>query len=201
VHLSGSVFLCPDCTAVDLCLPLCCTSHGGFLETSKYSFTTEGKPFYCVSETLHLHTSPTLYFGFVTERLEVFPPLPLLLCKERRVFLSNRPPGLSFLSSREVRNWCNPIVFGEFRLSYRTPSPSSLYPLCCYITKTPFTQKDLTTLQILFSRSVSNMSFNINNSPLPADWDISVAFIVIIMRRPLLEVLNFKLRSRPSVTK
>jgi hypothetical protein len=45
------------------------------------------------------------------------------------------------------------------------------------------------------------MSFNINNSPLPADWDISVAFIVIIMRRPLLEVLNFKLRSRPSVTK
>jgi hypothetical protein len=49
------------------------------------------------------HLSYSL-FGFVAERLEVFIPLPLLLCNERRVFLSNRPPGLSFLSSREVRN-------------------------------------------------------------------------------------------------
>lgn len=46
----------------------------------------------------------TLYFGFVAGRLEVFPPLPLILCKEREVLLSNLSPGLSFLPSQEVRN-------------------------------------------------------------------------------------------------
>jgi hypothetical protein len=68
------------------------------------------------------------------------------------VLLSNRSLGFPFLPSREVRNWCNPIVFRDLRLASKAPlnRPDAIY--CVVISlRIPSAQKDLTTLEIFFS--------------------------------------------------
>lgn len=122
----------------------------------------------------------TLYFGFVAGRLEVFPALPLILCQKRGVLLSNRSPGFSFLSSQEVRNWCNPIVFGDFRLASRTPSSSLPHLLCCYITEDSLHTKGPNhPRDIFFSPSIIQHGCSVNNPPPPPLY-ISVPFIIVI---------------------
>ena len=94
--------------------------------------------FYSVSETSISTPLYSLFWLCSWKTWSISSPFPLILCQKRGVLLSNRSPGFSFLSSQEVRNWCNPIVFGDFRLASRTPTtPLSLpftHLLCCYIT-------------------------------------------------------------------